>query len=152
MIRNPQIDAFFVKLADANVQHRCNWQAKRDPNLKGYDIEHLSFIGDGFRPSEATAVIISYGRDGYGLYFEAVSNSIDGDVARIAAPRAPHPVAGPAELAAKLQEAVDAWPQFDGEDEVNGGDMVEWFGTFRSEARALLGWLPTVADPDAETR
>lgn len=91
MIRNPQIDAFFAKLAAANVQHRCNWQAKRSPDLKGYDIEHLSFVGDSFSPSEATAILISYGDNGYGLYFDSGSNSIADDVARIAKPRGAAP-------------------------------------------------------------
>ncbi|WP_192242781.1 hypothetical protein [Mesorhizobium silamurunense] len=221
MIRNPQIDAFFERLAAANVQHRCNWQAKRSPDLKGYDIEHLSFRGDGFSPSEATAVLISYGKDGYGLYFDSGSASIADDVARIAKPRAKEtvdarelaetlrlmhqhygtlhdlvsdlmecgalvdePIANKLEecstvadraqrvLAARvateaadkpalalLKSALADWPQFDvptvlplpggipeelkEAGEVNGGDMVEWFGEFREKAKAIIASATT---------
>lgn len=216
MIRNPQIDSFFERLAAANVQHRCNWQAKRSPDLKGYDIEHLSFVGDGFAPREATAILISYGKNGYGLYFDSETGSIEDDIARIAKPRAKETVDArelaetlrlmhqhygtlhdlvsdligcgalvDKDVADKLEEcatvadraqrvlsarlladAVDGvalallksaladWPQFDvptrllepgcipeemeEAGEVNGGDMVEWFGEFREKAKAII--------------
>lgn len=55
-------------------------------------------------------------------------------------------------LRAKLQEAVDEWPKFDVDEtamplpgcipedsaEVNGGDMVEWFGIWRAQVKELL--------------
>lgn len=37
-----------------------------------------------------------------------------------------------------IAQAIEAWPQFDCEDEVNGGDLVEWFGQWRAKAKALL--------------
>lgn len=75
-----------------------------------------------------------------------------GDVRLILAtcPELMGPPAAP-DAAAKLREAVDAWPQFDVETtprlpgavdesaEVNGGDLVEWFGTWRAEVKALIG-------------
>lgn len=227
MIRNPQIDSFFERLAAANVQYRCNWQAKRSPDLKGYDVEHLSFVGDGFSPSEATAILISYGKHGYGLYFDSETGSIEDDIARIAKPRAKD-VTDARELAetlrlmhqhygtlhdlvsdlvedgklnvkaiadkleecgvvadrtqrvlaarvakeaaegqalALLQSALADWPQFDvptrllapgcipeeleEAGEVNGGDMVEWFGEFREKAKAIVaGMAPARDNPD----
>lgn len=55
-------------------------------------------------------------------------------------------------LRAKLQEAVDEWPQFDvttdappslnsmyeEDSSVNGGDLVEWFGIWRAQVKELL--------------
>lgn len=48
-----------------------------------------------------------------------------------------------APLIDKLRDAVEAWPQFDDHSgapsaEVNGADLVEWFGSWREEAKALL--------------
>ncbi|MDF3881086.1 hypothetical protein [Cupriavidus basilensis] len=52
---------------------------------------------------------------------------------------------------AKLQEIVDAFPQFDvSEDsqdseissEVNGGDAVQWLGQFRAEVKEFLATPP----------
>jgi len=39
---------------------------------------------------------------------------------------------------ALLRRAVDDWPQFDGEESVNGGDLVEWFALFRTDAKRIL--------------
>jgi hypothetical protein len=40
---------------------------------------------------------------------------------------------------ALLRRAVDDWPQFDGAEPVNGGDLVEWFALFRADAKQMLG-------------
>ena len=44
-----------------------------------------------------------------------------------------------AKLRTLLRRAVDDWPQFDGEESVNGGDLVEWFALFRTDAKRILG-------------
>lgn len=36
-----------------------------------------------------------------------------------------------------VREAIVAWPQFDSDEEVNGGDLVEWFGEWRARAIAI---------------
>jgi hypothetical protein len=45
-----------------------------------------------------------------------------------------------ASLRAVLDEAIQAWPAYDADPaddcEINGGDMVEWFGTWRAHAKA----------------
>ena len=43
-----------------------------------------------------------------------------------------------AKLRALLRRAVDDWPQFDGDESVNGGDLVEWFALFRTDAKRIL--------------
>jgi hypothetical protein len=43
-----------------------------------------------------------------------------------------------AHFRALLERAVDAWPQFDSDDGVNGGDLVEWFGRWRDEVKDAL--------------
>lgn len=91
MRTNKRIQMLFDGLAAAGVQHRCNWQARRDGkaigNGKMPDVEHLAFVGDGFAPSISTAVLINYSDEGYGLYVEVDSNKIEDDVKRIATPR-----------------------------------------------------------------
>lgn len=84
---NPRITALFDKLHAAGVSHRCFWQTRRDGKPGKPDIEFLNFVGDGFSPSIATAVIINYDDDGYGLYVESGCASMDADVALIAKPR-----------------------------------------------------------------
>lgn len=42
------------------------------------------------------------------------------------------------ELRRKLQEATDAWLQFNGDEAVSGADVVEWFAIWRHEAQELL--------------
>ena len=39
---------------------------------------------------------------------------------------------------ALLRRAVDDWPQFDGDEPVNGGYLVEWFASFRANAKRLV--------------
>jgi hypothetical protein len=48
------------------------------------------------------------------------------------------PKAPAAELLDVLREAVDAWPQFDGDEYVSGADLVEWFTFWRRKAKAIL--------------
>ena len=38
-----------------------------------------------------------------------------------------------------LQNAIDAWPQFETDEPVNGGDLVDWFGEWRLNVKACLG-------------
>ncbi|BCH33198.1 hypothetical protein MesoLjLc_51280 [Mesorhizobium sp. L-8-10] len=101
MRSNPRINDFLGKLNAAGVHYRINWSTRRDgkPAIQNRpaDLHHVSFIGSGSSPSVATAVMIDYGdRDGFGLYLDSGSNSIDADVARIAKPRDEAPVAPPA--------------------------------------------------------
>jgi hypothetical protein len=46
-------------------------------------------------------------------------------------------------LRAVLDEAIQAWPAYDADPaddcEINGGDMVEWFGTWRAHAKTARG-------------
>lgn len=44
------------------------------------------------------------------------------------------------QLETLLAKAVEDWPEFDLDDDVNGGDMVEWFGQFRQKAVELVGF------------
>lgn len=37
-----------------------------------------------------------------------------------------------------LNQLVGEWPQFDGDEDVNGGDMVEWFGEYRARVKEAL--------------
>lgn len=39
---------------------------------------------------------------------------------------------------ALLKEAVDEWPEFDGDESVNGGDLVEFFGDWRERAKKAV--------------
>jgi hypothetical protein len=41
-------------------------------------------------------------------------------------------------LQSLLENAVDAWPQFDGDTEVSGADLVDWFTQFRRQAKDAL--------------
>ena len=35
-------------------------------------------------------------------------------------------------------QLVDRWPQFDGDEDVSGADLVEWFGQYRKATKKLL--------------
>lgn len=35
-------------------------------------------------------------------------------------------------------EACESWPEFDTDGEVNGGDLVEWFASYRESLRIVL--------------
>jgi hypothetical protein len=37
-----------------------------------------------------------------------------------------------------VKEAVEAWPQFDGDVHVSGADLVEWFEAWRRRAKQEL--------------
>ena len=37
-----------------------------------------------------------------------------------------------------VAEAVEAWPQFDGDEPVAGADLVEWFCEWRGRAKVML--------------
>jgi hypothetical protein len=41
-------------------------------------------------------------------------------------------------LLALAQQAIDEWPEFDSDDDVNGGDLVEWFGRWRDATKKAL--------------
>lgn len=60
------------------------------------------------------------------------------DVARWNAERL-HKPEPPAVLVDVLKEALSAWPgSFDGDAEINGGDLVEWFSEWRLKAHDAL--------------
>jgi len=42
-----------------------------------------------------------------------------------------------------LEYALDSWPQFDTDEPVNGGDLVDWFGEWRIHVKQCLGIEPT---------
>jgi hypothetical protein len=48
---------------------------------------------------------------------------------------------------ALLTAAVDLWPQFDTDEEVNGGDLVEWYATFWYDAARLLAEIDPSRTP-----
>lgn len=88
MQENTAITKLHQMLRAADVSHICNWQAKRDPKAKHPDVEHLSFIGNGFSPTISAAVIINYGeKNGFGFYVDVLPNHFDAMVAVIAHPR-----------------------------------------------------------------
>lgn len=37
-----------------------------------------------------------------------------------------------------VQQAIDDWPEFDTDEEVNGSDLVEWFGLWLERAKTEL--------------
>ena len=37
-----------------------------------------------------------------------------------------------------LQNAIDAWPQFETDEPVNGGDLVDWFGEWLLNVKKFL--------------
>jgi hypothetical protein len=87
---------FRDKLTARGVIMRCMWKAhagvwhgispdgRRVADKRRNDVALYAFIGKDFSPAEATAIMVDYGpRDGFGLWFEARTNSIDEDVARI---------------------------------------------------------------------
>jgi tRNA A37 threonylcarbamoyladenosine biosynthesis protein TsaE len=37
-----------------------------------------------------------------------------------------------------LREAINAWPQFDADEDVNGADLVEWFAEWRQRVLKAL--------------
>jgi hypothetical protein len=85
---NKQFQAFRTKLSEAGVSFRVLWEAKRSPRSRYADVAFLSFVGNGFSPKVGSAIVINYGKDGYGLYTGAKSDlTIDGDVSYIAQPR-----------------------------------------------------------------
>lgn len=88
MRSNPRIATFLDKLKDAGVLVNLMWSAKR-PNTKKFDdVNFVAFVGNGFSPSVATAIIIDYGpRDGFGIYGDNFPNDFDAMVAMIAKPR-----------------------------------------------------------------
>jgi hypothetical protein len=49
---------------------------------------------------------------------------------------------------ALLHEAVDTWPQFNGDEPVSGADLVEWFAPWRNQIVQLLHSLPDDPAPD----
>ncbi len=38
-----------------------------------------------------------------------------------------------------LKDAIDAWPQFETDTPVNGGDLVDWFAQWRLSVKACIG-------------
>lgn len=156
---NPRISAFLDQLKAAGILHRVLWSGKR-PLTKGFDdVNCIAFVGDGFKPAIGTAMIIDYGpRDGYGFYPETRTNSMEDDVravlgkpnvkavvehlSSVVAAVKEEMIPGEAAERALLQEAVAAWPQVGTDDEINGGDMVEWFGFFHEKATAVLAAAP----------
>lgn len=42
------------------------------------------------------------------------------------------------DLLAALKRAMEAWPDWENDEPVNGGDMVEWFGEWRQTALAAI--------------
>lgn len=79
--------------------------------------EDFEFVGRGEPETES-------------IFADSIAD-VDGEITL----RSPSP---PSPMARLLKEAIEAWPQFDGEDEVNGGDLVEWFGEFRARCRGVL--------------
>lgn len=75
---------------------------------------------------------------------EAVADEYEFPVEPEPADDAVQVVGGDAALAL-LREAIEAWPQVGTDDEINGGDMVEWFGSFHAKAKDVLAGLPVAA-------
>lgn len=81
---NKQFVIFREKLETAGVTMRVLWTAKRGITGKTPDIAFVSFVGNESPPHVSTAVIIDYGeRDGFGLFVNETSHTIDDSVSAI---------------------------------------------------------------------
>jgi len=85
---NKSFQAFRVQLAARGVEFRWAWVAK------GEDVPPvgmLHFSGQGFQPKHLTAIVVDYGRDGFGLFLETGKPEIAADADEIAGPNAHFP-------------------------------------------------------------
>jgi len=92
----------------------------------------MGFTGEMTWGDEPSGLGYELIRDGYRLdilHFFCIRGSLD--------PARVMPLA-PEAMRSHLQAAIDAWPQFDKAGEVNGAELVEWFGQWRRSARELL--------------
>lgn len=95
---NERWDNFVGKLNEKGVHVQWAWEARRDGKTiqsAGYrrkarpaDVGMVLFSGEGFQPSVLCAVVLDYGKDGFGIFTDGPTNNIDDDVTRIATPRA----------------------------------------------------------------
>jgi hypothetical protein len=96
--------------------------------------QRIGFAGErtwGDEPSGLGYAII---RDGYRLnilHFFCIRGPLD--------PARAHRVTRSSDaIRDLLRDAIDAWPQFEEDADVNGAELVEWFGEWRRRARELL--------------
>lgn len=71
---NPKFQEFRQLLHDRSVDLYSPWSTKRnraDRKQKYDEVFFLIFRGNGFTPHITTAVVIDYGKDGFGLYTDA---------------------------------------------------------------------------------
>lgn len=54
------------------------------------------------------------------------------------------------QMRALLQDAVDAWPEFETDEEINGGDAVQWLGEYIANIKATLTRLGVLDGMDHE--
>lgn len=91
------LQEFLDELRQRKVHYQWAWETRRDnkaprqPRGAGKDstypdIGMLLFTGEGFQPSVLTAIVIDYGKNGFGLYTETGDHTILGDIERIATP------------------------------------------------------------------
>ncbi|NOG53198.1 MAG: hypothetical protein HND57_02525 [Planctomycetes bacterium] len=50
--------------------------------------------------------------------------------------RTPSPT--PIQMQRLLQEAIDRWPEFESDEQVNGADLVDWFSQWRARVKEML--------------
>jgi hypothetical protein len=50
-----------------------------------------------------------------------------------------------------LSQAVTDWPQFDGDEDVSGADLVDWFGQWRDNVKACMAGLASSSDETNHT-
>lgn len=96
---NRKFNEWRAELEKRGVSIRWLWSAKSHPKMRYDDIALASFYGDGFQPSESTAVIQDHEakrRDlshdvserGFGVWFQSPHSLIVDETIHIAGPRA----------------------------------------------------------------
>ncbi len=75
----PKFQEFRAALEAEGVTIRWAWSTKRNSRARGHDdCAFAMFYGNGFQPAIATAIIVSYGKDGYGIWMDPAEVSGEG--------------------------------------------------------------------------
>ena len=75
------------RLEKRGVSLRVLWSTKSHPSQRYDDVALVSFVGNKFQPTEATAVIQNYDNEGFGVWFQSHTGDIEEETAHIAKPR-----------------------------------------------------------------
>lgn len=141
--------------------HLFTTEAERDAFLWNYAFEH------SYTELDDLAAFKAEHGDDLGSAMEVTGDGWLTDDMVLAAPvanHAPGQAVGNDAALVLLREAVEAWPQFDrtetplmkpgvipeGDEPVDGGDMVEWFGFFHAKAKDVIAGNPVAIPPHAD--